>query len=70
MLGATGYVLYIAANVYVLAPFFLLGAAFNGFGAAILWTAQGVCFIASFCNISCRRHVHRLLILNIFCSRI
>jgi hypothetical protein len=48
MLGAVGYVAYIAANVYVLPPALLVSAALNGFGAAILWTAQGVCIIQFF----------------------
>jgi hypothetical protein len=48
MLGAVGYVAYIAANVYVLTPTLLISAALNGFGAAILWTAQGVHIVQLF----------------------
>jgi hypothetical protein len=34
--------MYIAANIHPTLPTHIIAGAFNGLGAAILWTAQGV----------------------------
>jgi len=41
VIGATGYIMFIAANINGFPVFLIIGAIFNGFGAAILWTSQG-----------------------------
>jgi len=40
-LGALGYVIYLASNLYPRYYTLIPGAAIIGFGAAVLWTAQG-----------------------------
>jgi hypothetical protein len=43
MLGAALYTLFIGANIYVIDWVLLPISFLMGIGAAILWTAQGVC---------------------------
>jgi len=40
-IGASGYVLFIAANIQGIPVLLIIGAICNGFGAAVLWTSQG-----------------------------